>query len=350
LRLHSSILRDSWKSIKTVLLANYLRYFKKKVNPESFRISKVKRVLVVRLDKVGDLILSTPVFENIKNTIPDVKISALVRSYNSGVLKNNPFVDEVLEYDNYNDREKLKNSNYDLAISLIYDFSLEGAYACYLSRAAYRAGFKDKYSEEFFNILIEKNKAPKYELLRNLDLIEKLGFGTGVIKSRLYPESKEVEQSLEYFKSVGIGKTDLVIGFNPGTGRKRREWPLEKYIALGKILTSEYNAKIIVSWGKADKTIAEKIVKNIGANAYMACETDILQLASLMKRFKLLVCGNTGPAHAAMAMEVPLVGLYGENDHLNWTPQDKSKLQVISAKRCSDIEVAEVLTGIKGFL
>ena len=125
---------------------------------------------------------------------------------------------------------------------------------------------------------------------------------------------------------------------------------MENYIELGKILVSEYNAKIVVLWGKNDKVLAEKIVKKIGANALMACDTNILQIASLIKTFKLLVCGNTGPAHIAMAMNVPLVGLYGENDYLNWTPGDKSKIKVLEAKRCANIEVADVLNGVKSFL
>ncbi|OGF47169.1 MAG: hypothetical protein A2231_09440 [Candidatus Firestonebacteria bacterium RIFOXYA2_FULL_40_8] len=344
------MLRNTWKNLKTIIFVKYLRILKRKETTETFRLSNISKVLIVRLDKVGDLILSTPVFENIKKTIPGSKITALVRSYNSGVLKNNPFIDQILEYDKFADRQKLKTDNYDLAINLIYDFSLESSCACYLSRAKYRAGYKDQYSKEFLNIMIEKDKAPKYELLRNLDILKSLGFKTDVKKSRLYPAKSEDDYTSAYFESIGVEKNDLIIGFNPGTGRKRREWPLEKYVALGKVLTVKYNARIIVLWGSADKTIALKIVKSIGPNAFMACKTDIVQLASLLKRFKLLVCGNTGPAHAAIAMDVPLVGLYGENDHINWTPEDKSKLRILSAKRCRNIEVADVLEGVNSFL
>ncbi|MEI6845795.1 MAG: glycosyltransferase family 9 protein, partial [Candidatus Firestonebacteria bacterium] len=153
MKLHSSMFRNSWKALKLYFVVKYLRCFKRKETPKLFELAKVKHVLVIRLDKVGDLVLSLPVFENIKKTLPEAKITALVRSYNSGVLKNNPFVDEVLEYDRPKDREKFKHSNYDLALNLIYDFNLESAYAAYVSRAAHRAGYMDKYSEEFFNIL-----------------------------------------------------------------------------------------------------------------------------------------------------------------------------------------------------
>ncbi|OGF51808.1 MAG: hypothetical protein A2044_08615 [Candidatus Firestonebacteria bacterium GWA2_43_8] len=346
------MLRETWQTLKTLLVVTFIRISKKGSVQGAFQISKIKNIIIVRLDKVGDLILSTPVFENIKKTIPEAKITVLVRSYNAGVLKNNPFVDEVLLYDNKKDRKKYENGGYDLALSLIYDFNLTSAYACYKSGAAWRAGYKDKYSKQFFNLEAEKDASPKYELLRNLDLIKLLGFKTDSQKSRLYPGMPEETKIDSFIKGSDILKDDLVIGFNPGTGRKRREWSLEKYIELGKSLVSKHNAKIVVLWGKADKIKAESIVKSIGKNSFMACETNIIELASLMKRFKLLVCGNTGPAHVAMAMEVPLVGLYGERDDLNWTPafRDKSKLQVLTSGRCSNIPVAEVLNGVEKFL
>lgn len=350
MRLHGSMIKKSWKNLLTVITVICMKISKPKETPANFTPAKIKKILVIRMDKVGDLVLSTPVFENLKKQLPGVHVTVLVRKYNSGVLKNNPYVDEVIEYDMLTKKNSLRKRGYDLAINLIFDFELESAYACYSSGAQFRAGYKAKYSKEFYNIQIEKDSASKYELLRNLDLLKSLGIKTTEFKSKLYPSAVEADKASKFIKTINNGSSALIIGLNPGTGRKRREWPPEKFIKLGKILTEQYNAKIVVMWGPADKKIAQNIVQNIGTGAYMSMAANITQLAALLSKISIFVCANTGPAHVAMAMDVPLVGLYGENDHINWTPPDKSKLRVISDKRCSDIKVEEVINGIKSFL
>ena len=90
MKIHSSIIRKSWANFLTVLASWYVRLFYEFPPKEILRLEQVKSILIIRLDKVGDLVLATPVFKNLKMSIPGVKISVLVKGYAAGVLKNNP--------------------------------------------------------------------------------------------------------------------------------------------------------------------------------------------------------------------------------------------------------------------
>ena len=344
------MIRKSWGSVRTFFAAWRIRLFEGYPPQKKFEPARVKKVLVIRLDKVGDLILSTPVFENLKHNLPGVKISVLVRKYNAGVLKGNPFVDEILVYENREERKRARTKGFDLALNLIYDFNLESALACYYSGAVWRAGYKDRHTRNFYNFEAVRDPAPKYELQRNLDILRQLGFKINSENSRLFPSLEEVKECEEFKKALGLDNKELLICLNPGTGRKRREWPLDKFIELGKKLVSEKNAKILVIWGDADKGIAKGLVDGIGKGAYMAPRTNITLLAALLQICRVFVSGNTGPAHVAMAMKVPLVGLYGKGDQLNWIPAGEKSLEVVMAERCSLITVFEVMQGIGKFL
>ena len=350
MKIHSSIIRKSWANFLTVLASWYVRLFYEFPPKEILRLEQVKSILIIRLDKVGDLVLATPVFKNLKMSIPGVKISVLVKGYAAGVLKNNPFVDEILIYDNKEDRKKAQNRGFDLALNLIYDFHLKSALACFFSGATHRVGYKDKYSKYFYNIEAKKDPAFKYELQRNLDILRELKIEIKSEETGLFPVRDEIKESADFIGSIRTGEKDMIVGLNPGTGRRRREWPLEKFIELGKSLKADRNIKILVLWGQKDKLSAQKIVAGIGEGAFMAPKTDITLLAALLTFCKVFVCGNTGPAHIAMAMKVPLVGLYGKTDHLNWTPEKNDKIAVISGYKCSSIRVAEVIKGVEKFL
>jgi len=350
LKIHSSMIRKFWSQIRTLLVIRQMSLIKKCLPVEQFKSDQVKNILIIRLDKVGDLILSTPVFQNLKNNLPGARITALVRKYNSGVLKNNPFVDEVLIYDKIEERRKAQNGGFDMAIDLIYDFNLESALACYNSGASFRVGYKDKYSAYFYNIEAEKDPSPKYELQRNLDILKYLRMSIDCEASRLFPSQEEIRECFNFIKSLNIEEKAITIGINPGTGRRRREWPLEKYVELGKRLVLNKNARILVTWGEKDKSLAQKLVQKIGPGACLAPGTNITSLAALLTFCDVFICGNTGPSHIAMAMKVPLVGLYGKNDDLNWTPEKKDNIAVVSADKCSLIQVSDVIKGVEKFL
>jgi len=349
-RLHSSIIRKTWWKFLTIVTVVFIKLFgKKEVLKEKINLNEIKKILVIRIDRVGDLILATPVFENIKMNLPNVKVDVLVREYNKNVLSGNPYVDNVLVY-SLKTLLNLKQQKYDLSINLIYEFELKSAIACYLSNAKFRLGYSDKYTSAFFNLELKKEKGPKYELYRNLDLLRYIGIETSIDKAKLYPSEEDFKKIKDYFIKNNISSSDILIGFNPGTGRKIRRWQPEKFILLGKELIKKYNAKIVIIWGKSERIIAQRIVDSVGKNCIMALPTNILELTALIKNFKVFVSGNTGPIHIAMAVGTPTVGLYGKNDYQNWTPPYNEKLVIIKGEKCKDIEVDDVLKGVEKFL
>ncbi|MFH1825464.1 MAG: glycosyltransferase family 9 protein [Candidatus Firestonebacteria bacterium] len=363
MKLHSSLIRKIWWNVLTALTIFLIKLFGKKEVSESgssltptyrefsneINLNEIKKILIIRMDKVGDLILATPVFENIKKNFPDVKIDVLTGKYNKNVLHRNPDVNEVLVH-SLKTLLKLEKQKYDLCLNLIYDFELKSALACYLSKAKFRLGYKSKYSSNFFNLEMERDSGSKYELDRNLDLLKFVGIKTDIDKPKLYPSDEDFDKIKRYLMENNILLGDILVGFNPGTGRRIRRWPSKKFILLGKELVKKYNVKIMVIWGKTERVIADEIVNSIGRNSFLAPQTDVLELTALISNFKVFVSGNTGPIHMAMAINVPTVGLYGKNDYQNWTPENDEKLVIVKGEKCEEIKVDEVLKGVEKFI
>ncbi|MCX5709102.1 MAG: hypothetical protein NTY14_09085, partial [Candidatus Omnitrophica bacterium] len=118
----------------------------------------IKRVLILRYDRIGDMVLTTPLFESLKRHIPGCWITVLASKVNQDVISNNPFVDEVVLYQGaVKFMRDFRHKGIDLAIDPFYSYELKSAFLAYISGAKYRVGFAESGREAFFNI---KNPRP----------------------------------------------------------------------------------------------------------------------------------------------------------------------------------------------
>lgn len=113
---------------------------------------------------------------------------------------------------------------------------------------------------------------------------------------------------------------------NPGAAWPNKRWPPERFGALAEALLHRHGLVSFVTWGPAERALAEGIVHASGGAAHLAPPTDIADLAALMRGAALVVAGDTGPLHIAAAMGAPIVGLYGPTwpeRNGPWDPADE---------------------------
>ncbi len=349
MKFHTSIFRAKFRAALVKTAAFFIKAAETRPQPELSSTDSAKKFLIIRLDRVGDMLLSTPVFESIKKNVPGSVVTVLLNRYSRGVLKNNPYVDRIIETGS-KESKNISAGEYDAAVVLSYDFDLSSALACYRSRASIRAGFKGKYTDVFYNVEIERDPQGKYEARRNIELMEKAGFRSSYSKPALYVSADEEKSAEEFYTRNGIKPEDIVVGLHPGSKRKPRRWPVVSFAAAASVLREKYGAKLIITEGPGEYRLTCGLNALLGGNVPVLKPSSITMWSAVYKRMNLFICGDTGPVHIAMAAGVPVAGIYGKSDRRRWAPDDNPRLSIIGGKRCADIGVEEVLSAAEKLL
>ena len=282
-------------------------------------MKEIKRIIISRTDKIGDLVLSIPSFFMVKKMYPEAEITVLVRKYNYEIVKNLPYIDRVIKIDDFRKSELIEKIKYfkaDVFVALYNDeFVMELAKA---SKAKAKIGPLSKIKSFFVynkGVYQKRSKSIKNEAEYNLDLIKKINpkryEETFEINTEIYYEEKHrlgVERFLEENK---IKEPILVI--NPFMGGSAKNITDDQYIELIKcILTKIKEVNIVLSCHISEEERGQKILDEVSSDrVYLyANGGDLLNLAALIDKADIYFGGSTGPTHIAGALKKKIVGLY----------------------------------------
>ena len=280
---------------------------------------EIKRILVSRTDKIGDLILSIPSFFMLKKMYPNAEIVAIVRKYNKDIVKNLPYVDRSVIIDDYNKAELLEKIAYfkaDVFIALYNDSYI--AALARASKAKIRIGPISKLSSFFsYNkgVLQKRSNSIKNEGQYNLDLVAKLDRKRFAVlyelntKLILTDENKKVADT--FFKENSIEGKCLVV--NPFIGGSAKNISDEQYVSILKKVKSKMpDLNIIVTSYISDEERNEKLCKDIGKDKIFSFSNgaSILNTASIIDRADIYFGASTGPTHIAGALGKRIVAIY----------------------------------------
>ena len=271
------------------------------------------RILLVRDDRVGDLVLATPALRALRETYPKSYIAMLVSRYAKDIVEGNPCLDDLLVHNRDGFLKLLrevKEKKFDVVIVLFP--SLKTALLGFLGRIPLRISTGFKFYQFLFNRLIylRRSQSLKHEIEYNLDLVRLIGADVKDKKPSVVINKEDEEFADKFLEGGGIKRGDLLIGLNPGSGFSARKWSEENFAELAKILNKELGARILILWGPKDKDLAKKVSDLSGGVAGLAFETNLRQLAALMKRCALIVTNNTGPMHIAAAAGASMVEIF----------------------------------------
>jgi len=276
---------------------------------------------VIRTDRIGDVILSTPVLEAIKSRFPESHLAMLVSLYAQEVVKNNPYLDDVI-IDDHKDRHKgirgffmlvkeIKGRKFDVGILLRPTFRL--ALLLFFAGIKYRIGTGYRFYQIFFNqkIYVHRRINLRHEAEYNLNLLHPLGIRPQKIspKVHLSPEQKEfAHQILDEFK---ITPEDVVVAIHPGSGNSSLNLPAKRFAQVADKLVEKINAKIIFTGTQKEKGLVDFIKKNMEHTAIdITGRTNLRQLAAVLKNCDVVVSNSTGPMHLAVALGTPTVAIF----------------------------------------
>jgi len=330
-------------------------------NPSDQRSLKdgpYKRILIIRLSAVGDVVRTLPSLVVLRNSFPSARIAWLVEEKSSDILFGQPELSEVIVFPRTAwARDLARGRGWSLGVEavgflkrlrrarfdLVVDFHgiLKSGLLSILSGAAVRVGFDKGFCKErsylFSNwrVSLPNTRISRFE--RNLSLLQGVGLDTKMGEFNLYISPEDQGYATNFLRGHGLLAQYPVIALHPGTSEKTRykRWFPERYARLADGLVRELGASILVTWGPGERETAERVRSLMTSSCVISCPTGSLkQLAGIYQHCHLYIGGDTGPMHIASLMGVPVIGIYGPTDPVVNAPYDRT-LAVLLRKNLS---------------
>jgi len=283
-------------------------------------------ILIVRTDRIGDVILTTPAIAALRQAYPNARITIMVTPATREIVDGNPNLDEVIVYDQKGAHKgfrgywkfiaELHRRKFDLTI--IYHTKKRFNLICFLVGIPNRIGFQNN---KFGFLLTHQIKdtrplGDKHEYEYCLEVLKHLG-----VDARAHELFFSLHQDSEIWAENLLRQSDLrgrdsqkLIAVHPGASCISKRWLPERFAELSEKLFWHYDAQIILVGGPETKSISVAIKSKIKTPILdVTGQTTVSQLASLLKRCHLLISNDSGPVHVAVAVGTPVISIFGRN-------------------------------------
>lgn len=297
------------------------------------------RVLFIKPDHIGDMLLAIPAFRALKEASPYTEIHVLAGPWAGSILANVPEVDQVLTIDfpgfRRDDKKRnylgpyfqllkvarqLRQVGYGHAIVLRHDHWW-GAMLAHVAGISERIGYAVENVEPFLTHSIPHQH--EHAIRQNLRLVE--GW-TGHIPNTDVPYSLEVydKERIEVtniLKQGGISEGQPYICIHPGSGTWVKQWNYDSWAKVADTLTEQLDVTVVFTGSDGERAMVDNIQNRMQhKSCTTAGEMSIHQLAAVLERAKVVLGPDSGPMHLAAAVGTPTVALFGPADPLEFAP------------------------------
>ena len=301
-----------------------------------------ERILVIKLDHLGDVLLATPVFSNLRRAYPNAELHALTGAWSRVVLENHPDVNNVVEYNSpafcrtgqptslretFNLYRQLRRQKYGLIVELRSDwrtvwFAFLRLTPKRLSRAALQVANKLGFAQF----------SGTHETTRNLDVLRQAGIPTSVETAIFSVTTEDKKWASDFLATYQIDRQHPLIAIHPGSPIALKRWMPERYAELADWLIAQKRAQILYVGVKDEIPITTEIQALMrGESINIAGKTTLTQLASILHTCNVFIGNDSGPMHLAAAVGTQTIGLYGPGDPTRFGPAG-AKCQTIQRK------------------
>jgi len=297
-------------------------------------LSKLKKILIIRLSSLGDILLTTPFIRSIKNQFPEIKIDFILRKEYSDALKLNPYLNKVFTYsriekDNLQTFEEIKKSGYDLVIDLQNNLRSKKIISLIKSQSV---SFSKNGLHKFLLVNFKINK------LKDAPQIP-IRYAKTILNFKL--DEKGIDLIIDR-KSADISSDkNNLIGFCPGARHFTKRWPKEYFIELGKLF-SQKGYQVVLFGGRSDKELCKGLAAEIPTAIDLSNDDNLLQTFADMKLCRAIICNDSGLMHVASAANTNIIAIFGSTvKEFGFTPYNCRNLILennsLSCRPCSHI-------------
>jgi heptosyltransferase III len=333
-----------------------------------------KNLLIVRTDRIGDVVLSLPLAELVKKHYPECRITFLLKDYTKSLAEGHPFIDNILILNEKNNKisllnniRQIKKNSYDVVVVVYPTFIT--SLIIFLSGIHKRIGTGYRWYSILFNYKVYEHRknALRHELEYNVNLLKYFGIDEIVNPSNVNFNLKIVQRDDERVKTIlrvkGIDLKKPVIIIHPGSSGSAVDLPVNKFKDLIEIISSNLSVEIIISGTKSEMELCHSLFV-LGKTKNLAGLFDLAELKALINYSDIFIANSTGPLHIAAALGKYVIGFYPKIPQCSpkrWGPySDKSivftpNLECFNCTReqcerldcMSTIQVSEIFAAIE---
>jgi len=308
-----------------------------------------QKILIVRTDRIGDVVLSIPLAEIVKKNYPDSKVTYFIRQYTRELLDGNSFIDDVISADEADgdilfkeNLNKIRSRNFDACI--VVNPTLKIALIMFLAGIKNRIGTGYRwYSVLLNNKVYEHRKfGDKHELEYNMNLLSKLGIDNEDISKEIKFQLKVDDSSSEKINSLltqkGFKSGNKIIIVHPGSGGSSVDLPKEKLIEFTRMLSNLKNVSVVITGSKSETELCKEFeINNSVINLSGLLNLSLLK--ALINKASIFISNSTGPMHVAAALGVHVIGFFPKIlacSQKRWGPYTEKKTIYVPTIDCSN--------------
>lgn len=303
-----------------------------------------RRILAVRLDNLGDVLVTTPALHVIKASLPGAHLTLLASPVGAQVAQLNPDIDDIIVYeaswmdpwrklpqDSQREQEmiaRVRREHFDAAIifTSYHQSSLPAAYLCYLADIPLRLAAS---IDGPGSLLTTRHKHPErmmHEVERGLDLVGAVGLTTSETDLVLRVPVQARERVFDLLSSRGVDRNRPLVVVHAGCSMPARTYPWEMYAEVIDLLIERLDATVALTGSNEESELVEKIVGRARADHRqsilpVAGVLSFPDLCALIEAANLTITNNTGPMHISAAVKTPVIALFAlTNPPEQWGP------------------------------
>jgi ADP-heptose:LPS heptosyltransferase len=301
----------------------------------------VKKILAVRLDNIGDVIMLGPALRTLRQALPRASLTLLATPAGGQVASLLPWIDDLLtfrpvwqdifnspDFDGEDDRrliELLRGRRYDAAV-IFSSFPQSPhcpAYLCYLAGIPRRLGQSKEFAGSVLTQAVKPLPDYVHQVDRNLFLLEQAGFRACGRHLELAVPVPAVERADALLREIGLAPGEPFILLAPGASCASRRYGAAQYAAMLPMLPRRTGMRVLVVGSEREQGLARALSAGAGpAVRLLFGRTTVPELAALIRRAAFVIANNSASLHIADAFRKPMVVLYSGTDILEqWRPR-----------------------------
>jgi lipopolysaccharide heptosyltransferase II len=282
-------------------------------------VPALQNILVVRTDRIGDVVLSLPMIPVLKSRFPAARIAFLLRSYTLELVARQPGLDHLMLYDDEQGKKKpfglvlsdLRRHSFDAVVVTYPTFRL--ACLMYLAGIPLRVGTGYRWYSFLFNQRVYEHRrtAEKHEAEYNLTLLKMLDCSPLDQPRPVLMISRDAEREADsILEEIGLSRGEPFVILHPGSGGSARDWRPENFGELALRLRQS-GMPVLVTGGPGEEGLLARVFEVSGGTARLLPRTlPLMSLAALIKTAAVFVSNSTGPMHIAAAVGTPVVAFF----------------------------------------
>jgi lipopolysaccharide heptosyltransferase III len=285
------------------------------------------KILVSRLKFIGDIVLTTPVIEVLREKFPGGEIHYLGDKHGVSLLENNPALDRIIpyEFERSSVAEQLRTSvtlrheNYDVVVDLFGN--PRSAVLTYLSGAKMRIGGDFGWRGRLYTHplrITERMTAVEF----HLRYLRPLGISERFRAPRIYLTGAEIEGAREFLSAASIDRSRPLVGLHIGATWPAKVWPSKNFARVADLISEWLGARVVITHGPGDGDYFKEFAAAVNGSYADFSPRELRKLAAVISCCDVFVSNDAAPMHMAAALGVPTVGIFGPGEPDIWFPYD----------------------------